>query len=126
MRASVNSPEVTKSTAATRSGPARRSKLPRSITPPYSRGARTPSPRNRGQAILRAGGACLGSALQGLVRLLGAFPESRPELGGVFGLVTGDPDPVTPSRAGGSRLRHCLASGHGRLPRTPPRQDSQS
>src|SRR5262249_47864630 len=50
------------SLAQARSGPTQPKSI-RSITPPYSRQARTPSPRNRGRAILRAGGVCLDSAL---------------------------------------------------------------
>jgi hypothetical protein len=41
---------------------------------------------------------CLGSALQWWRRLEGVFPVSDFELGSVFGLITGDPDPVTSSR----------------------------
>src|SRR5262245_54782341 len=42
----------------------------RSMGPPYSRSARTPSPRNRGRAILGPGGVCLDSALHWWLRLL--------------------------------------------------------
>src|SRR5262245_3411105 len=48
--------------------------------------------------MLRAGGVCLGSALQWWFRLLGVFPVCDSEPGSVFGPITGDPDPVTPSR----------------------------
>ena len=65
----------------------------RSITPPYSRRARTPSPRNRGRAILSDGRVCVGSALHWWLRLLGVFPVCNPEPGSVFGPITGDPDP---------------------------------
>jgi hypothetical protein len=68
------------------------------LQPPYSRGARTPSPRNRGRAILSAGGVCLGSALHWWLGLLGVFPVCNPEPGSFFGLISGDPDPVTRSR----------------------------
>jgi hypothetical protein len=65
---------------------------------PYSRSARTPSPRNRGRAMLSAGGVCLDSACDWWHRLLGVFPACDFEPGSVFGLITGDPDPVTPCR----------------------------
>src|SRR5881275_705174 len=57
-----------------------------------------PSRRNRVRAILSAGGVCLDSALQWWRRLLRVFPACDSEPGSVFGLITGDPDPVTPSR----------------------------
>src|SRR5205807_7283417 len=55
-------------------------------------------PRNWGRAILSLGGVCLDSALQWWPRLLGVFPVWDSEPGSVFGLLTGDPDPGTPSR----------------------------
>src|SRR5262249_29383884 len=67
-----------------------------SIRPPYSRSARTPSPRNRGRAILSDGRVCLGSALHWWLRLQGVFPVCNPDPGSVLGPITGDPDPVTP------------------------------
>ena len=51
-----------------------------------------------GLAILSLGGVCLGSALQWWFRLLGVFPVWDSEPGSVFGPITGDPDPATPSR----------------------------
>ena len=48
--------------------------------------------------MLSAGGVCLDSAPEWWRRLLRVFPVSDLELGSVFGLITGDPDPVTPSR----------------------------
>src|SRR5262249_17854322 len=77
---------------------ARTSDTPRSMGPPYSRSARTPSPRNRGRAILSAGRVCLDSALPWWPRLLGVFPVWDSEPGSVFGPIPGDPDPVTPCR----------------------------
>ena len=65
---------------------------------PYTRSARTPSPRNRGRAILSAGGVCLDSVLQWWLRLLRVFPVCDSEPGSVFGPITGDPLSVTPSR----------------------------
>src|ERR1700675_2376254 len=62
--------------------------------PPYSRSARTPSPRNRGRAMLSLGGVCLDSALRWWLRLFEVFPVWDSEPGSVFGLITGDPDPV--------------------------------
>src|SRR5215472_13633029 len=64
----------------------------------YSRSARTPSPRNRGRATLSPGGVCLDSVLQWWHRLLRVFPVCDSEPGSAFGPITGDPDPVTPSR----------------------------
>src|SRR5262249_23507707 len=64
----------------------------------YSRCASTPSPRNQGRAILSLGGVCLDSACDWWLRLLGVFPVWDFEPGSVFGLITGDPDPGTPSR----------------------------
>src|SRR5262249_32037118 len=64
-----------------------------SLQPPYSRCARTPSPRNRGRAILSDGRVCLGSALHWWLRLLGVFPVCNPEPGGGIGPITGDPRP---------------------------------
>src|SRR5262245_11739372 len=68
-------------------------KGPGSLQPPYARGARTPSPRNRGRAILRVGRGCLGSALHWWPRLFRGFPVCNPEPGSVSGPITGDPDP---------------------------------
>jgi len=51
-----------------------------------------------GRAILSAGRVCFDSALQWWRRLLRVFPACDPEPGSVFGLITGDPDPGTPSR----------------------------
>src|SRR5262249_23843722 len=65
---------------------------------PYSRSTRTPSRRNRGRAILSAGGVCPDSALHWWRRLLRVFPAGDSEPGGVFGPITGDPDPVPPRR----------------------------
>src|SRR5262249_42324965 len=75
------------------------SSMCRSMGPPYSRSARTPSPRNRGRAILSPGGVCLDSALHWWLRRLRVFPVWDSESGSVFGLITGDPLPVTPSRS---------------------------
>ncbi len=58
-----------------------------------------------GRAILSAGGVCLDSALQWWLRLLRVVPVGDSEPGSVFGPITGDPDPLTPSRASGSRLQ---------------------
>src|SRR6516162_5719999 len=69
-----------------------------SLQPNYSRGARTPSPRNRGRAILSLGGVCLDSACDWWHGLQGVFPVGDSESGSVFGLIIGDPDPVTPCR----------------------------
>jgi len=63
------------------------------LQPPYSRGARTPSPRNRGRAILRVGRVCFGSALHWWPRLFRVFPVCNPEPGSVIGPIIGDPDP---------------------------------
>src|SRR5262249_19729483 len=60
--------------------------------------ARTPSPRNRGWTMLRAGGVCLDSACDWWHRLQGVFPACDSEPGSVFGVIIGDPDPVTPCR----------------------------
>src|SRR4051812_8787074 len=68
-----------------------------SLQPPIP-GSGTPSPRNRGRAMLGAGGACLDSALQWWLGLLRVFPVCNSEPGSVFGLITGDPDPGTLSR----------------------------
>src|SRR5262245_25301611 len=70
----------------------------RSRGPLYSRRARPPSPRNRGRASLSLDGVCLDSVLQWWFRLLQVFPVEDSEPGSVFGLITGDPDPVPPSR----------------------------
>ncbi len=51
-----------------------------------------------GRAILGAGGVCLDSVLQWWLRLHRVFPVEDCEPGSVFGPITGDPDPVTPSR----------------------------
>jgi GT2 family glycosyltransferase/tetratricopeptide (TPR) repeat protein len=77
----------------------------RSLQPPYSRCARTPSPRNRGRAMLGTARVCLGSALHWWLGLLRVFPVCNPEPGRVFGPITGDPDPrgYCP-RSRGSRL----------------------
>ena len=48
--------------------------------------------------ILNAGGVCLDSVRQWWLRLLRVFPVCDSEPGSVFGLIIGDPDPVTPSR----------------------------
>jgi hypothetical protein len=72
---------------------------------PYSRCARTPSPRNRGRVILNAGGVCVGSALQWWLRLFRVFPVCDRESGSVFGLIIGDLDPGTSFRIDGSRLQ---------------------
>src|SRR5262249_6994974 len=48
--------------------------------------------------ILSPGGVRLDSALQWWRRLLRVFPVCDSEPGSVFGLITGDPDPVIPSR----------------------------
>src|SRR4051794_35767483 len=61
---------------------------------PYSRSARTPSPRKRGRAILSAGGVRLGSALQWWRGPLRVLPVGDSEPGSVFGPITGDPDLV--------------------------------
>ena len=81
------------------SDPRPRGWMSRSIRPNYSRCARTPSRRNRGRAILSLGGVCLDSGWRMVVRLPGVFPVSDSESGSVFGPITGDPDPRTPSRA---------------------------
>src|SRR5262249_30084874 len=80
--------------------PAQWSATPKSLRsrkPPYSRSARTPSPRNRPPAILTDVRVCVGSALHWWPRLQGVFPVGNSEPGSVFGLITGDPDSVTPS-----------------------------
>src|SRR5262249_23256908 len=51
-----------------------------------------------GRAILSAGGVCLDSVLQWWLRLHRVFPVGDSEPGSVFGPITGDPAPVTPSR----------------------------
>jgi hypothetical protein len=53
-------------------------KGPGSLQPPTP-GSGAPSPRNRGRAILRAGGVCLGSALHWWLGLLRVFPVCNSE-----------------------------------------------
>ena len=61
--------------------------------PPYARSASMPSRRNRGRAILSAGGVCLDSALQWWRRLFRVFPAGDSESGSVSA-----PSLVTPTR----------------------------